>query len=480
VLSLVAHLRGFLSMVLLSSRIRIGVLLAILTSSCLGWNVSQLATAADKESFVKGAPLKKHDWLDIGGQIRFRGEYRENYDLASPNNTLPDDDEFVLSRFRLWTRLTPSPSCKAFLELQSAWVWESETIDTDLPSVGGGNIFQDRIDLQQAYVDIFPCKERVPLYMRLGRQNFDYGQQRLIGSFEWANIGRSFDAVRLRYDDQAWWADAFIAQVVVHDDNRLNDTDNDLPNAADDSTFYSIYGGCRGLRLGDVELSWILRDNDNADDREIHTFGTRFEGKYAQWDYDGEFAYQSGDWTNRIDHHAFAVHLGAGYTLTQITSKPRVGAQYNFATGDDDPDDNDHETFDNLFPTNHPHYGYMDFFSWQNMHNLQLEFQIDPVERLWIKTHLHFFWIHRDDDQWYNAGGGATAGIGPSANRDAGNCIGEELDFVINYVFNVPCLDSLLSLQCGYSHFWAEDFVKDTFGENSDADFVYIQTIINF
>ncbi len=449
---------------------------------CLGFILpnAQLIAAGESKDFDLSKLVNCYDWVDIGGQLRFRGEYRDNYDLKSPSHTLTDNDEFVLGRFRLWTRLTPSPSFRAFLELQSAWVWESENINTDLPSVGGGNIFQDRIDIQQAYVDIYPGQEKIPLYLRLGRQNLDYGRQRLIGSFQWANVARSFDAVRFRYDDKTWWADAYIAQVVVHDDNRFNDSDNDLPNPADDSTFYSIYGGYRGLSLANIELYWILRDNDNAGDQEIHTFGTRFEGKHRQWDYDGEFAYQFGDWADRIDHNAFAVHLGSGYTFTQIKSKPRIGIQYNFATGDDDPRDNDHETFDNLFPTNHLHYGYIDFFSWRNIHNLQLGLKVAPTERLWIKTHLHFFWIDEDADQWYNVGGGATAGIRPSANRVADSYIGEELDIIINYVPDLPCLGKTLSVQIGYSHFWSEDFVKDAIGENDDADFAYVQTLLKF
>jgi len=69
------------------------------------------------------------------------------------------------------------------------------------------------------------------------------------------------------------------------------------------------------------------------------------------------------------------------------------------ATGDDDPRDNDHETFDNLFPANHLHYGYIDFFSWRNMHNLQLGLKVVPTKRLRIKTHLHFYWIDEDADQ---------------------------------------------------------------------------------
>lgn len=440
------------------------------------------AHAGESSNFDLSRLVEPYDWIDIGGQLRFRGEYRNDYDLKDNVHSRTDDDEFILGRFRLWTRLTPSKYFQAFVEVQSAWEWESENIDTDLPDIGGGNIFQDRLDIQQAYVDIHLLPDTLPLYVRLGRQNLNYGKQRLMGSFQWANVARSFDAVRIRYDDKTWWVDAYIAQVVVHDDNNFNDTDNGLPNAADDSTFYSIYGGYRGFELADFELYWIYRDNEDAGDRKVHTIGTRFEGKNGPWDYDGEFAYQFGDWSEEthIDHQAFALHLGGGYTFKDAPWRPRIGIQYNYATGDDDPADGDHGTFDNLFPTNHLHYGYIDFFSWRNMHHLQFELQFFPAKRLWIKTHLHFFWNDEEKDQWYNAGGGATAGVRAAARRNADSFIGEELDIVVNYVPNLPGIGKALSVQAGYSHFWGEDFVSDTIGGNDGADFAYLMTVLKF
>jgi hypothetical protein len=242
---------------------------------------------------------------------------------------------------------------------------------------------------------------------------------------------------------------------------------------------YSVYVGYRGFSWGDLELYWIFRNNENLT-RRIHTTGTRFEGKQGPWDYDGELAIQFGDWANHVDHQALAVHLGGGYTFTNAWAKPRLGLQYNYASGDDNPTDGEHHTFDNLYPTNHLHYGYIDFFSWRNMHDLQFELKFDPAERLWIKTSLHFFWLAEEDDQWYNAGGGATAGVRPMSGRHADSYVGEELDIVVNYIPNLPCLGKSLAMQVGYSHFFGEDFVNDTIGDEDGADFAYLQMLMKF
>ena len=41
-------------------------------------------------------------------------------------------------------------------------------------------------------------------------------------------------------------------------------------------------------------------------------------------------------------------------------------------SGDDDPTDGVHATFDNLYPLNHVYYGYMDLFALQNLRNVEL------------------------------------------------------------------------------------------------------------
>ena len=85
--------------------------------------------ATDTEAIdVRRESASLQSWVKIGAQLRFRGEYRDNYDLTSRSTSLPGNAEFILGRFRLWASLTPSPSLHAFLELQSLWVWESEHI----------------------------------------------------------------------------------------------------------------------------------------------------------------------------------------------------------------------------------------------------------------------------------------------------------------------------------------------------------------
>ena len=55
------------------------------------------------------------------------------------------------------------------------------------------------------------------------------------------------------------------------------------------------------------------------------------------------------------------------------TGGPRRGSalEYDYSSGDSNPTDGKHGTFDNLFPTNHKFYGYMDFVSLQNIQDVR-------------------------------------------------------------------------------------------------------------
>ena len=59
------------------------------------------------------------------------------------------------------------------------------------------------------------------------------------------------------------------------------------------------------------------------------------------------------------------------------------------------------ETFQNLFPTNHKFYGQMDVFSWQNMHDIEVDLKVQPVKTVTLKAEYHAFWLASTDDVWY-------------------------------------------------------------------------------
>ena len=160
--------------------------------------------------------------------------------------------------------------------------------------------------------------------------------------------------------------------------------------------------------------------------------------------------------------------------MFQASWMPRFGLAYNFGSGDDDPNDRKVKTFQNLFPTNHKFYGQLDAFSWQNMHDLDVNFRVQPVKALTAKAEFHAFWLASTDDVWYRANGvSAVRPLTPQA-RNADSYAGSEVDLTVTWNLN-----SHLQFEGGYSHFFAGQYLDDT-GPGDDADFVYLQTKLSF
>lgn len=400
----------------------------------------------------------------LGGEIRLRGEAFNDFDrIYNDDVNKPDrNDDFLLSRARLSLDLRPAEVLRLYLQLQ-----DSHQYETDVATAfrRGPTAREDRLDIYQAFVDITPLPD-FPFTLRVGRQELNYGRQRLIGGFGWSNVGRTFDAVKGMFDTEPFFVDVFFANVVVPEDDHLNEEQ-------DKDDFFGVYGGWKKFPKGVLEGYFLVHDND-VSGFETYTFGTRLEGKLTKSevvDYSAEFAIQTGHAPLGKDQQAFATHVGGGYTFLSCPATPRVGIEYNFSTGDENPDDDKNETFDNLFPTNHPHYGYMDLFSWRNMHNIKLSADAKPLEKLKLQCDLHFFWLDETAGGWFNAGG---ATIRPGTPNNVDNFVGEELDLTAIYRLNKHVV-----FMAGYSHFFSGEFVRET-GPGDDADWGYVQTTLSF
>ena len=138
-----------------------------------------------------------------------------------------------------------------------------------------------------------------------------------------------------------------------------------------------------------------------------------------------------------LDLSAFAAHAGVGYTF-DAGWLPRIGLAYNYGSGDGDPTDGDIETFQNLFPTNHKFYGYMDLSSLQNLHDIRLAYTIKPTNTSMIALEGHTHFLDRTSDYWYNiagaprnvatvpVGSGAGYRINPTYGRHVGNDVARQ------------------------------------------------------
>lgn len=404
-------------------------------------------------------------------QELLRAEARENnFDFNDAVESLTDD-AWLLQRARIGLRLVPRDSFQFYVQGQSSFELES-----DRPNVPGvlGAEGDDPVDLRQAYVTM-GSKD---FNLTLGRQMLRYGDERLVGAFDWNNFGRTFDAAKLHFAPAKGWSlDAFASSVVVVDSDEFNRSDLFNGNGTGrNQVFSGLYLSTASLcPLGSTTDFYVfeLHEESSGGGTDFVTLGTRVKANVAKtggWDYETEMAVQTGDLRGR-DLSAFAGHWGAGRVWTQSAWKPRLFAEYNFATGDGNAADGEIGTFQNLFPTNHKFYGYMDLFSWQNVHNPAVSFSVHPSEKMKLQIDYHAFWLAETSDAWYRANGVTPVRpIVPGADSFAGT----ELDLSVTWKVRAH-----LGLLAGYSHFFCGDYLKAT-GASDDADFGYLQATIDF
>lgn len=76
---------------------------------------------------LKAIPVGPGGWLSLGGELRYRAEYRGNERFG---RGLQDDDGDLQQRLRLWADLHLTPRLRAFVDIQDA---RSEGLDSGEP-----------------------------------------------------------------------------------------------------------------------------------------------------------------------------------------------------------------------------------------------------------------------------------------------------------------------------------------------------------
>lgn len=443
---------------------------------------------------------------DFGGSARMRYEVKDNAGIAGVPGSLDFrktgadvDNSYLIERIRFRAGYTDK-WWSVFAEGRSSLAQEDDRFASGGPVARKGRGPEsDSIDLHQAYVTLGNHKE-FPVSLKVGRQELSYGEERLIGAFAWNNIGRVFDAAKARWQNAWFAADVFTSRVVIPEDGRFN-------VANDYDWFSGIYATSPRIPKHSLDV-YLLSRNANAQAalaepspqapqpsaRDIYTIGSRIKslpGEFGGWDYavdaNGQFGHfndtRAGVPIRSQEHLAYAFTLQGGYTFTEATGTPRFGLEYSHASGDSNPRDDKHETFENLFPTNHKFYGYMDFVSLQNIHNIRSIFQIKPHARLSLALEGHSFWLADTQDNFYNVGGvarggGAANAAGYGVNPGYGSYVGSEIDLIAGFA-----LTRFAQLEAGFGHFFAGDYISSSLkgaGGAEDANYVYLQLNVNF
>ncbi|HET6880981.1 MAG TPA: alginate export family protein [Pirellulales bacterium] len=424
---------------------------------------------------------RRRGMLDLGGEYRLRDHHEFN--LREHNLTGLSDD-FLLQRTRFYGNLQIDEGLRLYGEaLDSATSFQRHPpLATEENGIEAINLFAD-IRLLDG--------ERGDLWGRIGRQELAYGNERLVSPAEWNNILRTFDGAKLFWRGKKWDIDAFWVRPVafgILPTNQISrgqiDTTQDFygvwstfdpapepDEVAEESetpntgtlikqTFDFYY---LGLNVWDPPVTAAFPVNAS-----YQTIGSRWQGSRGNWLWELQGSYQFGRYGSGLQSAGMTVS-GIGYELADRRIKPRMWLYYDWASGDANPNNGVHGTFNQLFPWAHRYFGFMDLVGRQNIRDLNVLFTASPTKRTNLTLWYHIFHLAQARDALYNSSG---VPIRISPTGAAGTYVGQELDLLYQIVFN-PRADVVF----GYSHFFAGSFVKATnpLGVSGNADFYYSQ-----
>ena len=447
------------------------------------------------DPFTLRIPLSDEDDAD-SITLRFFGQHRTRYELRAPATYAPGlADQTSVQQFNMRTRLgvdAKFPYNANFLfELQDVRLWGDE------PRAAANSVNTsgfEGLDVLQAYfytTNLFD----VGIEAYVGRQKFTIGNQRLISTLEWATPSRAWDGVRIQrsfFDKQL----TFMGMAMLI---------NDLARVRDDEWMlgFSARWVPDFLKKSDLELLVLFFNRDDAagtTDGHVGMASLRWNGWHGlnaddslaiAYTAEGIAQFGTADsayWGTPGKDDANVKAFGAAVTFDFLATFGshafRFGIEWDYASGDSNPTDNDFQTFRSPFPFGHKYHGFADQIGWRNLNDISLAISwtlqdLGFVESLSLLLQGHNFQRANDDDAWYNPGGGVIRAGSPNES----DLLGNELDFVVNVKVN-----RWVAFEAGWAHFFAGRFVKQTAtgtgqgsdNEDSDMDFVWAQLTLKF
>ena len=345
--------------------------------------------------------------------------------------------------------------------------------------------------------------------VKLGRQEVNLGNQRLVGAVGWSQAGRSIDGILVGYVagdyglagffygklNDAGKQDAWFRPTVD------NEPDIDLYVATWQGKFKpfgiggtyeitDIYVNPTTFFTGTLDLNKDGKPDNVNVDMNVNTIYGRvtpaFETDFAKIKVNIEGAYQSGDF-GKADFGGYMFSVGAGADFDQVAWAPSVFLGYDYYSGDDNPKDNDIDAFWSVLPTAHKWLGHADTvwvntpfyqFNGNGLVNVALQkvgnFNVAGVKDLYLKLHakpldkvalgLDFHYFKAAEDV-----------VNINTNKNYGDDIGWEADLEAKYRYSKN-----LCLSVGYDYFDPDDAMKAVKGDDKAEHHVWAQADLKF
>jgi hypothetical protein len=449
---------------------------------------------------VPAAPAKAAD-MEMGStKVSISGQLRERIHWYASEVGSGDGNRVLGSyRARLKIKAELTDGVTAVFTPQAVGYWGENNQglflgeSTDEPAYvaaadRGVSGTTNTVNMHEAYMLISNAFGVNGLIIKLGRQEINLGNQRLIGAVGWSQAGRSFDGVLLGYSAGDYGMAAFfygkLGDTVKRFDAWVMPGEDEGLLSDIDLYVTTWQGKLAPFGIGGTyEITNILV-NPRVHGS-INTIYGRvtpaFDTDYAKVKLNLEAATQTGENEDGYDYGGYFFSVGAGASFEDVAWTPDVFIGYDYYSGDDDPDDTDLDAFWSVLPTAHKWLGHADLV-WLNpngpsfyLFNNRLPQQGDPgITDLYIKlgvkpmdkisAHLDFHYFKSAEDV-----------VGPEGQTD--DSVGWETDFAVKYKYSRN-----LCLTLGWDHFDPDDAYVYAYDLEDDKpeDHIWFQADLKF
>lgn len=314
--------------------------------------------------------------------------------------------------------------------------------------------------------------ETAPKHPTVAALKRDRIAHRLLGTFAFSHVGRSYDGVRYALDRGAYNVTALAARPTrgVFDVNGWPELKINVFYGA--LTRSAAMGEWRAFGLG-------YQDYRQPSHINIVTVGAHY--LRAMTTAAGTFdvvlwtAGQRGSWRT-LAHHGGAVVVEGGWQPNAPRLRPWLRAGYNGTSGDSLPADDGHDTFFQVLPTPRI-YARFPFFNMMNMRDAFGTLILRPTDRVSVRADVHALRLWTADDAWYQGGGAFQNHTFGYASRPSNGHTGvatladASADVTIN---------RRLAVNVYFGHASGRAVPNAIYGAGSSARFGYAEAVLRF
>jgi hypothetical protein len=400
----------------------------------------------DELKYISLSSTDPKMYLSLGTNLRERFELNDAPAFGTGTN---QSDSYVISRAEVHADLHLGPQVQIFTQLQSDFAIDKAVLTP---------VDQDRLGLEQAFVTITEPFEQGTLAVRLGRQQIEFDLQRFISVRDGPNVRQSYDAAWVEYARGPWRVTSLFSHPVqTRDASPFDDYSSPSLSYSGVKVQYEFSETTNLSAL----YSHFIQDNvhfpsaSGNESRDI--FDVHAAGIDRQVDWDVEAMGQTGS-IGAQQIRAWAFGSLGGYTLISYTWAPRLGLQFDGASGDRNPNDKVLNTFNPLFPNGYyvtlsGYTGYVNFI------HLKPSVTLHPSRSLKLLLAVAAQWRESTGDAVYTQPDIPVAGTAGRPGAYTGT-------------YGQFRMDWMLTPQAAFAieavHFAVGDAIRQVGGRNSD------------